>query len=229
MPRLASNSAVFPSTSQKRPGPRSGSAQKTTMHNPLNPGYFTEDELVRLGLSSAGRNVRVARNCIVIGIENMSIGDNVRIDGPTVLTASGGHIHIGSHVHIGGMCFLAGGGGIVMEEFSGLSQGVHIYSTSDDYSGAALTNPTVPQSYLNVKVAPVHLGRHVIVGSGSVILPGCRLGEGTSVGAMSLVTKTLKPWGVYFGTPARRLKARSKALLLLEDELRNSEAGDLPG
>ncbi|TGS72469.1 acyltransferase, partial [Mesorhizobium sp. M8A.F.Ca.ET.181.01.1.1] len=102
---------------------------------------------------------------------------------------------------VGGMCFLAGGGGIQMEDFSGLSQGVRVYSTSDDYSGAALTNPTVPREYLNMKIAPVRLGRHVIVGSGSVILPGCVLGEGVSVGAMSLVTKNLEPWGVYFGSP----------------------------
>ena len=194
------------------------------MNNPLNPGYFTEDDLSGLGMTSVGSNVRIARNCTVISIENIRIGNKVRIDGPTVLSASGGHIDIGSHVHIGGMCFLAGGGGIVMEEFSGLSQGVRIYSTSDDYSGAALTNPTVPRRYLNVKVAPVHLGRHVIIGSGSVILPGCTLGEGVSVGAMSLVTKTLKPWGVYFGSPARRVKRRSKALLRLEDELRTGEA-----
>ncbi|WP_348638403.1 hypothetical protein [Paraburkholderia sp. D15] len=58
-------------------------------------------------------------------------------------------------------------------------------------------------AYQHVKVAPVHLGRHVIVGSGSVILPGCALGEGVSVGAMSLVTKTLKPrGGVFWGACA---------------------------
>ena len=191
------------------------------MQNPLNPGYWTEEELKQFGSPSVGRNVQVAKNCTVVGIENITFGNNVRIDGPTVLSASGGNIRIGSHVHIGGMCFLAGGGGIDMEDFSGLSQAVRVYSASDDYSGAALTNPTVPRQYLNVKVAPVRLGRHVIVGSGTAILPGCTIGEGTSVGAMSLVTKSLDPWGVYFGTPAKRLKARSKKLLRLETELQS--------
>ncbi|TGP44881.1 acyltransferase [bacterium M00.F.Ca.ET.228.01.1.1] len=193
------------------------------MQNPLNPGYWTEEELKQFGSPSVGINVRVAKNCTVIAIENMTFGSNVRIDGPTVLSASGGHINVGSHVHVGGMCFLAGGGGIQMEDFSGLSQGVRVYSTSDDYSGAALTNPTVPREYLNMKIAPVRLGRHVIVGSGSVILPGCVLGEGVSVGAMSLVTKNLEPWGVYFGSPAKRLKARSREILQLEEQLKRSE------
>ncbi|MFM0160777.1 acyltransferase [Paraburkholderia sediminicola] len=189
------------------------------MENPFNPGYWTEDELSTFGFCKIGTNVRVAKNCTIIGMQNISIADNVRIDGPTVMSASSGYIRIGSHVHIGGMAFLAGGGGIELADFSGLSQGVRIYSTSDDYSGAALTNPTVPKDYLNVKVAPVTLGRHVIVGSGSVILPGCSIGEGSSIGALSLVTKSLDPWGVYFGTPARRLRARSRKLLKLEQEL----------
>ncbi|MGY6128027.1 acyltransferase (plasmid) [Paraburkholderia strydomiana] len=195
------------------------------MQSPLNPGYWTEDELRQFGSPTVGSNVRVAKNCTVVGIENMTFGHDVRIDGPTVLSAPGGHIRIGSHVHIGGMCFLAGGGGIDLEDFSGLSQAVRVYSASDDYSGEALTNPTVPRQYLNVKVAPVRLGRHVIVGSGTVILPGCTIGEGTSVGAMSLVTKDLDPWGVYFGTPAKRLKARSRKLLRLETELKSREGG----
>ncbi|MFM0062931.1 acyltransferase [Paraburkholderia aspalathi] len=188
------------------------------MENPFNPGYWTEAELSPFGFCAIGANVRVAKNCTIVGMQNISIGDNVRIDGPTVMSASSGYIRIGSHVHIGGMAFLAGGGGIELCDFSGLSQGVRIYSTSDDYSGAALTNPTVPKEFLNVKVAPVSLGRHVIVGSGSVILPGCSIGEGASVGAMSLVTKNLEPWAVYFGTPARRLRARSRQLLKLEEE-----------
>ena len=131
-------------------------------------------------------------------------------------SAGNGHIRIGSYIHIGGMCFVAGAGGVDLEDFSGLSQGVRIYSASDDYSSHALTNPTVPREFLNVDIAPVRLGRRVIIGSGSVILPGCNVGEGSSVGAMSLVTKSLAPWGIYAGAPARFLKKRSQQLLAME-------------
>ena len=31
-----------------------------------------------------------------------------------------------------------------MKDFSGISQGVKIYSNNDDYSGNFMTNPTVP-------------------------------------------------------------------------------------
>ena len=47
-------------------------------------------------------------------------------------------------------------------------------------------------------------------------MPGVRVAEGTAVGAMSMVTKSTEPWSVYFGVPAKRLKARKKELLSLE-------------
>ncbi|MDS0801701.1 acyltransferase [Burkholderia cenocepacia] len=192
------------------------------MENPFNPGYWTEEDLPKFGFADVGANVRVAKNCTIIGLENISLGSNVRIDGPTVIAASAGYVRIGSYVHIGGMTFIAGAGGVEIEDFAGLSQGVRIYSASDDYSGNALTNPTVPSKFLNVTKAPVTLGRHVIIGSGAVILPGCSIGEGSSVGALSLVTKSLESWGVFFGAPAKRIKRRSKRLLELEGALLGS-------
>ena len=187
--------------------------------DPFNSGYWNDADLASAGFGSIGRNVRIAKNCTIVGMQNIQIGDNVHIDGPTVLSAGGGHIRFGRNIHVGGMCFIAGAGGVDLEDFSGLSQGVRIYAASDDYSGHALTNPTVPREFLNVEMAPVRLGRHVIVGSGSVILPGCNIGEGSSVGATSLVTKSLAPWGIYAGAPARFLKKRSQQLLAMEAQL----------
>ena len=61
--------------------------------------------------------------------------------------------------------------------------------------------------------------RHAVVGSGCVILPGVTIGEGSSVGALSLINKNLDAWGVYAGSPARYIKARSKRVLELEKQL----------
>ena len=71
----------------------------------------------------------------------------------------------------------------------------------------------VETEFLNVNIKPVSIGRHVIIGSGSVILPGVRIGEGSSVGPLSLVTKSLDEWGVYLGVPAKKIKRRKKDLL----------------
>ena len=105
-----------------------------------------------------------------------------------------------------------------MSNFSGLSQGVRIYTRTDDYSGKTLTNPTIPKKFTGIKSGKVTLGKHVIIGSGSVILPSVTIGDGSSVGALSLVNKNLEEWGMYFGSPAIRIKNRSKSLLTLEDK-----------
>lgn len=187
--------------------------------NPFDPGYYTEEDLAQAGFRSLGKNVRIAKNCTIVGLPNIDVGSNVRIDGYCSIIASSGSVRLGSYIHIGSHCTLSGGDGIVMEDFSGLSQGVRIYSRTDDYTGRYLTNPTVPSEFTGATGGTVILERHVIVGSGSVVLPRVKIGEGSSVGALSLVTKSLDAWGVYFGSPVRLLKARSKALLELESAL----------
>lgn len=186
-------------------------------------GHFVSSDLREMGFRSVGENVRIEGSCTIIGAKNISFGDNVRIDGYCTIVATGeGHVRIGSYVHIAGYCGLYGGHGIVMEDFSGLSSGVRIYSASDDYSGEHLTNPTVPAEYLGGARGEVRLGKHAIVGANTVILPGAVIGEGSAVGSQALVTKSLDPWGIYAGSPAKRLKERSRALLALEAKLRGS-------
>jgi acetyltransferase-like isoleucine patch superfamily enzyme len=196
--------------------------------NPFNPGYFESDELRTFGFKQVGKGVQIAKNCTIIGLHNIVLGDHIRIDGNVVLAAYSGSLTLGSYIHIGEGCYLGCGGGVTLDDFAGLSQGVKIYSGTDDYSGKTLTNPTVPHAFKEVKLAPVRLGRHVIVGSGSVILPGVNIGEGSSVGALSLVTKSLEPWGVYFGSPAKKLKERRKDLLQLEQRLRLGASPNQP-
>lgn len=187
----------------------------------FNPGYYTDADLKKVGFKSIGKNVSIAKNCTIIGASNISIGNNVRIDGYCSIVAAGtGYVKLGSYIHIGGYSMLSAGYGIVMNDFSGLSQGVRIFSRTDDYSGEYLTNPTVPEKYIGISKGEVLLKKHVIIGSGSVVLPRVTIGEGSSVGALSLVTKSLDDWGVYFGSPVKRLKERSKNLLKLEEELR---------
>jgi galactoside O-acetyltransferase len=191
--------------------------------NPFDPGYWCEDELEGFGFK-CGRHVMVAKNCTIIGLENksfanISFGDHVRIDGFTTIAAASGHLTVGSYVHIGGYCFLTCAGGVTLEDFTGLSQRVSIYSSSDDYSGAALTNPMVPRRFTNVRTEPVRLGRHVIIGASAVVLPGVTIGVGSSVGALSLVHRSLPEWGVYSGIPAKRIRERSRDLLDAEARL----------
>ncbi|MGL9750993.1 MAG: acyltransferase [Symbiopectobacterium sp.] len=56
----------------------------------------------------------------------------------------------------------------------------------------------------------VTLEKHIIIGSGTIVLPNITLEEGVSVGAQTLVTKDLNEWGIYFGCPAKKLEIEKK-------------------
>ena len=190
----------------------------------IGSNFYSDDELKSFKFKSLGKNVKIKKNVAIYFVENITIKDNVRIDDNTVIVASNNSTTIGNYVHIASNCYIAASEGLKMEDFSGLAPGVNIFTGSDDYSGKKLTNPTVDRKYIGGKSGEVVLGRHVIIGSNSVILPGVHIGEGSSVGALSLVTKSLESWGVYFGAPVKKIKSRSKKLLELEKEfLKNNE------
>lgn len=167
-----------------------------------------------MGFKSLGRDVKISDRAAIYNPELISIGDRSRIDDFCVVS---GNVTIGCNVHLAVYSHLAGGTpGITMDDFSGLAYGSQVFAQSDDYSGRSLTNPTVPDEFKNVTAKPVMIGRHVILGTNTIVLPGVTVAEGCSSGAMAMITKSTEPWSIYIGSPARRVKARSKDLLELE-------------
>ncbi|WP_411369065.1 acyltransferase [Pseudidiomarina salilacus] len=177
--------------------------------------FYSQDELASFGFKKLGSNVLISVDSRIYSPEKISIGSNVRVDDFCILS---GIVEIGSNVHLApGVQLAAGASQIILNDFSGLAFNVVVTASSDDYSGGSLTNPTVPSKYKSKKTeAPVIIGRHVIVGTGSFIMPGVTIGDGAAVGALALVNKSLPEWGVYVGAPARKVKERSKDILDLE-------------
>jgi galactoside O-acetyltransferase len=193
----------------------------------LQSKYLTEVDLKDFGFKSLGRNVKISSDARIYGPRNISIADDVRIDDFCTLNAFSGWISIGCNVLIARGCHLSGALGIEFKDFAGLAANGVIYSSSDDYTGDYLTGQTIPKKYIKIRGGTVTLDRHVIVGSSCTLLGPCHIGEGSSVGAMSLVHKDLDPWGMYVGIPAKRLKDRKRGLLVLEQEyLKEKARGD---
>ena len=178
--------------------------------------YLSEENLKKIGFKFIGCNVKISEKASIYNPEKITIGDNTRIDDFCVIS---GNIKIGRNIHITPHCLVAGGEkGIIIEDFSTLAYFVKIFSQSDDYSGKTMTNSTIPKEFKNEYISTVHIGRHVIIGAGSTIFPGVVVAEGCSIGAMTLVNKNTEPWGIYVGNPAKRIKDRSKDLLVLEQK-----------
>jgi dTDP-4-amino-4,6-dideoxy-D-glucose acyltransferase len=178
--------------------------------------FLSSEELAQLGLAHVGVGVRISRRAALHNPGNIRVGDYSRIDDFCVLSAGEGGIEIGRNVHVAVYASLIGKGKITLADFVGLSSRVAIYASNDDYSGAFLTGPTVPPAYSNITSGPVTLERHVIVGSGAVIMPNVTIGLGAAVGALSMVRADCEPFGIYVGVPARKVRERRRDLLALE-------------
>ena len=178
--------------------------------------FFTRKELEAMGFKSLGENVLIDRLTPIYRPDKISIGNNVRIGSFCILS---GDITIGDFVHIASYAFLNGAAGIELESFVGVSAYSHIITSNSDYSGEFLATPTVPEIYRNDNSQKITLKKHSIMGSGAHLLPGAILEVGTVLGAMSMINKHTKPFGVYFGNPARLFGTRQEKILELEKEV----------
>lgn len=110
--------------------------------------------------------------------KDIFVGDNVRIDS--------GHadlIYIDDHAHITGGCRLLCH-----------QRNLRHYFRGDD------------AAKLPYKLGEIHIGKGVMIGMESLIMPGVSIGDGAIIGAYSLVTRDIPAWTIATGRPAKVVK-----------------------
>jgi len=188
-------------------------------------GFLTPSEVSAIGFAAVGSNVKIDASALFYGAERITLGSDVRIDAFSVISAGAGGIRIGNHVHIASFGFLTGAASIDLKDFAGLSGRVSVYSSADDYHGHALTGPTIPAEFRRVESAPVVFEEHVVVGAGTIVLPGVRVGRGAAVGALSLLRKDVAEFTIVAGHSGRVIGTRKRTLLEAEAKLKAKVLG----
>lgn len=161
-------------------------------------------------LKSVGNDVFISQHVEIRRPHLVSIGSHVAIDWGFYCTVNA---EIGDYIHIAPYVTVIGGstGILRMGNFTTIAAGSRIVCGSDEHLGEGFVGPTIPDKYRDkLIIAPVILGNFASIGTNAVVLPGVTLGEGSVVGACSLVTKSTEPWTVYTGIPARPIKPRRK-------------------
>lgn len=160
-----------------------------------------------------GKNVQIGRNVYFRYPNEVEIGDNVIIDDFCYFTTA---VNLGNFIHISASCSVIGGKNsqFIMKDFSALGAGTRIICASDDFVKGPFGSPVPIEFRPNCKVSHVIIEKLAIIGTNSVIHPGVTVSEGAVTGSMTLVTKSLEPWGVYIGIPAKYIQSRDKESIL---------------
>ncbi len=169
-------------------------------------------------IKKIGKNVIIGKTVRIRYPELVEIGDNVIIDDFTYISTA---LQIDSYVHISSGAKIIGGKNCKVKfgSFSTLAPQVVLSAGSDDYLSGIAT-PLVPEEYKGrVEYGDIEIGRHCIIGSGSVVLPKVKVFDGASLGALSLAKGNLEEWTLYAGIPAKELKKRNKIEILKLEKL----------
>jgi len=107
------------------------------------------------------------------------------------------------------------GQGVDIYQFANIARGTII--EDDVYFGARATTTNTrhirhgrKHMKTGVMQDPVLIKRGARIATGALILPGVIIGEECLIGAGSVVTKSTKPYSIYYGNPARYIGPVSK-------------------
>lgn len=153
-------------------------------------------------------------------IENrnyVTIGKKGIINAQFIFESGKGEVIIGDNVHLGGVTFISRNKIEIHNDVT-MAWGIVIYDHNshsiyweerkndnqqcyDDYVNCNGNN-VVHKDWTNVADAPIVVESKVWVGFDVTILKGVTVGEGSVIGAKSVVTKNVEPWTVVAGNPA---------------------------
>ena len=102
-------------------------------------------------------------------------------------------------------------GNVEIGNYCAIGNDVKIISGNHNYGLPALQTQVYKEK-LHVKYPSTPLkcviGNDVWIGDGAIILPGVEIGNGAVIGAGSVVTKNIPPFGIAVGNPAKVFKYR---------------------
>ena len=161
---------------------------------------------IRNRFGAFGNGSVINRPMLLCGKKYLYIGNNVfirddsRIEALDIISQEGG-IYIEDNVTIEQRLHMVCASKIEIGHDSTISYDVMISDCSHSYQ-----IPHMKVLAQNLEVSPVRIGPYCFIGAGAKIFPGVSIGENSIVGANSVVNKSVPPFSVVGGVPARVLK-----------------------
>jgi acetyltransferase-like isoleucine patch superfamily enzyme len=157
-------------------------------------------------LCRVGSDVTFLPNCFIQGRgARLIIGDHVDFYPGTYISIGGpeGFVEIAHHTHFAPGCALYGHGGLSIGPYCNIAAHCVLATIGHDP-----VRREQPMALAPAVARPITLVEDVWLGANVTVTSGVTIGRGCIIGAGAVVTRDAKPWGVYVGVPARRVKER---------------------
>jgi acetyltransferase-like isoleucine patch superfamily enzyme len=162
--------------------------------------YFSNARLIRLPFDIRNKKYIKIGNDFTSGfgcrIEAFPAEKDIKI-----CIVIGDNVQINDYVHIGAIGSITIGNNVLMASKIYISDHNH-----GCYDGYRSDHPmSVPIERKGI-CKPVVIGDNVWIGESACILPGVTIGEGSIIGALSVVTKSIPAYSIAVGSPAKVVK-----------------------
>jgi len=162
--------------------------------------FFPQARIIRLPFDIRNKKY------ISIG-KNFTAGFGCRIEAHKLQNDSVFCLEIGNNVQINDYVHIAACEKIIIKDNVLIASKVFISDINHgSYSGVKHDNPSIPPNVRSLSSKPVIIENNVWIGEGACIMPGTTIGQGSIVGALSVVTKNIPPNSIVVGNPAKVIK-----------------------
>lgn len=169
-------------------------------------------QLRNRGHIRAGRNLVVEAGAEIQGLSQDGVwfGDNVTVGALAMIRPSGYYgrnigvgLRVGDRSNIGPYAYIGASGGIVIGRDVMMGPRVSMFAENHVFTE---TNRTMRDQ--GVALAPIVIEDDCWLASNCVILAGVTVGRGSVVAAGAIVTKSVPPYSIVGGNPARVIRSR---------------------
>lgn len=160
-------------------------------------------------LKFCGEDVKVYSLSKILSPENAELDDHCRILDYNFIDA-GPMFKLGKYSIITWQCVIEGRAKTLIGDRVFIGPGTKILTSTYEFNGY-YTCELLPQDEVHkTRYGDITIDDDAYIGANSVIMPGVHIGRGALVGSNTFVNKDLEEWGIYVGSPCKRIGTRQQ-------------------
>jgi acetyltransferase-like isoleucine patch superfamily enzyme len=171
------------------------------------PGAEMMGENVKSLLKRAGEGVKLQPLAKIANAQVVELDDHCRVR-DFVFIWGGQGVKIGKHCDIQPHVVVWGGGKLEIGDRVSVGPGSVLLTAVYSHGEGLRMVDGLGEGTTKALYGQLTIGADVYIGANATLMPDITIGEGAVIGAGSFVNKDCEPWGIYVGSPAKKVSTR---------------------